>query len=416
MPSIALRPAPRLRSSASSIIHCAPSPVAPIPCAFYSPPCSRHRGTEAQRRGRPVAFSPSLVACAPSTSFRDGQVRSVRTRHSGLSSPDHVTLGSALLWAVPRSVAPRAPMQPAVFAQPGTGMAKRLNDGVFCTAPLWHRRPLPLARRPASGGFSLCMARCGAAWSAVVLHGALWCCMARCGAAWRAVVLHGARLLTYPPTLSPIRPQPLLAATSPCRHWRLSPSAMATPAHHSVPPPPHAAEPSDAAKAELEARNERSTAEVAALRRSEVGVVVVDHGSRRPESNQQLDLFVGVFQQETGYSIVEPAHMEIAEPSIAVAFSRCVQRGARGVIVCPYFLSPGRHWQRDIPALAAEAAAQHGNRVPFIVTAPIGVHPLVARVLEQRIAHCLQRVASEDASIACDACRDGGGCMDQKLL
>ncbi|CAI5466302.1 unnamed protein product [Closterium sp. Yama58-4] len=185
---------------------------------------------------------------------------------------------------------------------------------------------------------------------------------------------------------------------------------MASPAHH--PTPPHAAEPSDAAKAAAEARKECSMAEVAAMRPSEVGVVVVDHGSRRDESNRQLDVFVGVFQQETGYSIVEPAHMEIAEPSIAAAFTRCVQRGARGVIVCPYFLSPGRHWQRDIPALAAEAASQHGNKVPFIVTAPIGVHALVARVLGQRITHCLQRVASGDARSACDACRDGGGCME----
>ncbi|CAI7737277.1 unnamed protein product [Closterium sp. NIES-54] len=225
----------------------------------------------------------------------------------------------------------------------------------------------------------------------------------------------------HPPTISP-RPQPLLAATTPCPHRRFSPSAMASPADHSAPPQPHSAQPSDAAeprdatKAALEGRNERSMAEVAALRREEVGVVVVDHGSRRAESNQQLDVFVGVFQQETGYSIVEPAHMEIAEPSIAVAFMRCVQRGARGVIVCPYFLSPGRHWQRDIPALAAEAAAQHSNGVPFIVTAPIGVHPLVARVLEQRITHCLERVASGDATSACDACRDGGGCMEQILL
>ncbi|CAI5526833.1 unnamed protein product, partial [Closterium sp. Naga37s-1] len=38
------------------------------------------------------------------------------------------------------------------------------------------------------------------------------------------------------------------------------------------------------------------------------------------------------------------------------------------------------------------------------------------RVLEQRITHCLQRVASGDATSACDACRDGGGCMEQNLL
>ena len=36
--------------------------------------------------------------------------------------------------------------------------------------------------------------------------------------------------------------------------------------------------------------------------------------------------------------IVEPAHMELAEPSIATAFARCVERGATTVVVFPYFL------------------------------------------------------------------------------
>ncbi|CAI5526834.1 unnamed protein product, partial [Closterium sp. Naga37s-1] len=233
MPSIALGPAPRLRSSASSLASCAPSPFAPIPRAFHSPAPTRHRRAEAQRRGRCVAISSSLVACAPSAaSFRDGQVRAVRVWHSGRRAR-----GSALLGRARRHAA-RAARRPAVCAQPGgTRAFGEGDDG------------------------------------------------------------------------------PLLAATTPCPHRRFSPSAMASPADHSAPPQPHAAQPSDAAeprdatKAALEGRNERGMAEVAALRREEVGVVVVDHGSRRAESNQQLDVFVGVFQQETGYSIVEPAHM-----------------------------------------------------------------------------------------------------------
>ena len=37
---------------------------------------------------------------------------------------------------------------------------------------------------------------------------------------------------------------------------------------------------------------------------------------------------------------------EISEPSIATAFARCVDRGARTIIISPYFLSPGRHWSQ----------------------------------------------------------------------
>ena len=74
------------------------------------------------------------------------------------------------------------------------------------------------------------------------------------------------------------------------------------------------------------------------------------------------------------YPIVEAAHMELAEPSIGTAFDRCVAAGAATVVLAPYFLGPGNHWDRDIPALAAEAAARHpGTR--WLVSAPLGPHP-----------------------------------------
>ena len=95
-----------------------------------------------------------------------------------------------------------------------------------------------------------------------------------------------------------------------------------------------------------------------------LGVVVVDHGSRKAESNNVLLAVVESFRQQSGLAIVEPAHMELAEPTIASAFAACVAQGARTVVVFPYFLAPGRHWGEDIPRLAAEAAAPPGSASP----------------------------------------------------
>ncbi|VAI13459.1 unnamed protein product [Triticum turgidum subsp. durum] len=106
------------------------------------------------------------------------------------------------------------------------------------------------------------------------------------------------------------------------------------------------------------------------------GVIIVDHGSRRQESNLMLNDFVTMFRARTGCRIVEPAHMELAEPTIKEAFGKCVQQGASRIIVSPYFLSPGRHWKQDIPSLAAEASKEHSN-VAYIVTAPLGLHELM---------------------------------------
>jgi sirohydrochlorin ferrochelatase len=124
------------------------------------------------------------------------------------------------------------------------------------------------------------------------------------------------------------------------------------------------------------------------LRPDEIGIIVVDHGSRRAESNDMLLEVVNMFQRVTGYPVVEPAHMELAEPSISTAFDRCVTRGARLVVCHPYFLLPGRHWHQDIPQLTAEAAARHPG-VQWRVTAPLGLHELMARIMDERIRDCL---------------------------
>ncbi|KAF7089297.1 hypothetical protein CFC21_092298, partial [Triticum aestivum] len=67
---------------------------------------------------------------------------------------------------------------------------------------------------------------------------------------------------------------------------------------------------------------------------------------------------------------------ELAEPTIKEALGKCVQQGASRVIVSPYFLSPGRHWKQDIPSLASEASKEHSS-VPYIITAPLGLHELM---------------------------------------
>ncbi|MDH3225733.1 MAG: cobalamin biosynthesis protein CbiX [Thermoleophilia bacterium] len=140
------------------------------------------------------------------------------------------------------------------------------------------------------------------------------------------------------------------------------------------------------------------------------GLVVVDHGSRRSESNDMLLEMVKMVREAVPYPIVEPAHMELAEPSIATAFDRCVDQGAELVVISPYFLLPGRHWHQDIPELATEAADQHEG-VTFLVTAPLGLHPLMAEVVGSRVAHCLSHVAGEAEE--CEACAGTGRCRLQ---
>lgn len=121
-------------------------------------------------------------------------------------------------------------------------------------------------------------------------------------------------------------------------------------------------------------------------------VLLVDHGSRRAEANQLLDEVAALVRQRLGAgSVVEPAHMEIAEPTIAGAFTRCVEQGASRVVVHPFMLAPGRHVTEDLPRLVAEAAAAHDG-VTFAMAAPLGSH---AGVIDAVVDRCQ---AARDAS------------------
>jgi len=132
----------------------------------------------------------------------------------------------------------------------------------------------------------------------------------------------------------------------------------------------------------------------------QIGIIIVDHGSRRAQSNEMLEEVASLFAQRFSalYDIVEPAHMEIAEPLIATAYDRCVERGATRIIVTPFFLGPGKHWTGDIPRLTAQAAARHPGTT-FHVTMPLGIDDLILVLLNKRVQFCANH------EYRCDSCR-----------
>ena len=132
----------------------------------------------------------------------------------------------------------------------------------------------------------------------------------------------------------------------------------------------------------------------------QIGIIIVDHGSRRDESNRMLEELTAQFAQRFAqhYGIVEPAHMELAEPSIATAYAKCVQRGATRIVVCPFFLGPGKHWTSDIPRLTAQAAGQFPDTT-YHVTPTLGIDELILELLDKRARGCVS------SDFLCDNCR-----------
>ncbi len=115
------------------------------------------------------------------------------------------------------------------------------------------------------------------------------------------------------------------------------------------------------------------------------GIIIVDHGSRRPESNDMLlevaALFAKRFAED--FDVVEPAHMELCMPDIAAAYDRCVERGATQITLLPFFLAKGKHWTRDIPSLTNQAASRHPGTT-YRIAEPLGIDELILDLLRKR--------------------------------
>lgn len=90
-------------------------------------------------------------------------------------------------------------------------------------------------------------------------------------------------------------------------------------------------------------------------------LLIVAHGSRRAESNDEVRTLTDRIRQQAGDEFVDVrcAFLELAEPSIPQGIDACIQAGARSVKVYPYFLSAGTHVVEDLPKAVQIKRDQH---------------------------------------------------------
>lgn len=113
-------------------------------------------------------------------------------------------------------------------------------------------------------------------------------------------------------------------------------------------------------------------------------VLLVDHGSRRPEANEQLEALAARLRLRLPERLVLTAHLDLVPPDVGAGLAACAEAGATDVVVHPYFLGPGRHTREDIPRRVAEARARH-PRMTIRISEPLGLHERILDVVVERI-------------------------------
>ena len=114
-------------------------------------------------------------------------------------------------------------------------------------------------------------------------------------------------------------------------------------------------------------------------------LLVVAHGSRRVESNNEVRALTGHLgaQAHGLYARVQCAFLELAEPSIPDGLRAAIREGATQVTVVPYFLSAGRHVVVDIPA-EIEGVRKEYPDIEIVLAPYVGAAPGLTELLLQQ--------------------------------
>lgn len=115
----------------------------------------------------------------------------------------------------------------------------------------------------------------------------------------------------------------------------------------------------------------------------DAAVVLVGHGSRVREANDAFLSFAELFTARSGLP-VEPAFVELCEPTLPDALERAARSGLGDVAVLPFILFSAGHVKSDIP-LHIEAARGRHPGVRFAQATPIGLHPAIPEILDERL-------------------------------
>jgi sirohydrochlorin ferrochelatase len=117
--------------------------------------------------------------------------------------------------------------------------------------------------------------------------------------------------------------------------------------------------------------------------KNNMALLLIAHGSRQAEANEDVQHLAAQLREQKRYAIVEACFLELAAPNIDDGAARCVARGARRVVLLPYFLSAGVHVRRDLTQ-ACDQLSRRYPEVSFRLAEPLGRHPgLQAIVLER---------------------------------
>ena len=117
-------------------------------------------------------------------------------------------------------------------------------------------------------------------------------------------------------------------------------------------------------------------------------ILLLGHGSPKQGANnleRVAEMLHGMMHAGCKEDCVKVAYLQFAEPGIMETIKDRVEKGAKKIILHPFFLSAGMHVTKDIPEMIEEARTLYPD-VRFIYTEPLGIHEKLAHIVMERIS------------------------------
>lgn len=141
-------------------------------------------------------------------------------------------------------------------------------------------------------------------------------------------------------------------------------------------------------------------------------VLLVGHGSRDKEGNEQVRQFIEQVKPQLPASLlVETCFLEFESPTVEQGIETCVTKGATHVVVIPIMLLQAGHSKIHIPAAIDEAKKLHPD-VAFTYGRPIGIHDEALDILIHRLEEAGEAVKEPDEDSAVILLGRGGSDAD----
>lgn len=117
-------------------------------------------------------------------------------------------------------------------------------------------------------------------------------------------------------------------------------------------------------------------------------LIIAAHGSRKNQSNQEVERLAGKIGENTGHHFerVTAAFLQFGQPLLEDRIDELADKGSKKIVIFPFFIGSGSHIQSDIPRIAEQASEKY-PQIDIRVTRHLGSLEAIEDVIIKEVTN-----------------------------